>query len=125
MPDVGDEARATLDRLVGVAVDNLRSDTEKILEAVFGKYGHLQTDIPERMRRGDVKNPAVAVFGYGDWVKDHGVEGVKPLMANVKPKLVRYLPLTARKLDEQLLTLGCRIKVYSGKWLACSRKHTS
>ena len=87
---MNDQAQAAIESMVGQAVKKSREEIIKINAAVFGKFGHLQTDIPEVMRRADVKNPAVSVLGWGDWLKDNGLTGLQDMISNMNPKVVRH-----------------------------------
>lgn len=49
---------------------------DTLVSAVLGNKVS-QDEIPKGMRKGGVKNPAVAVFGWGTWLKDKPTEGLK------------------------------------------------
>ncbi|KAK5739053.1 hypothetical protein LTR17_005571 [Elasticomyces elasticus] len=90
-PDVGDEARATIDKMVASTIDALQDNISRLTESVFGKFGAIQSDIPQKMLRGDVVNPAVSVFGSGDWMRDHATEGLDASIAKQKDELKKSL----------------------------------
>jgi hypothetical protein len=61
-----DDTQALLDNLT----EGVYESINKIVAAVFGKQGHLQSDLPASMVPGKTVNPAVGVFGYGAWLRD-------------------------------------------------------
>jgi len=102
-PDMNDQAQAAIESMVGQAVKKSREEIIKINAAVFGKFGHLQTDIPEVMRRADVKNPAVSVLGWGDWLKDNGLSGLQDMISDMNPKIVRHTHHNSLSWDQTLI----------------------
>jgi len=120
---MNDQAQVAIESMVGQAVKQSREEIIKIVGAVFGKFGHLQSDIPEVMRRAGVKNPAVSVLGWGDWLKDNGLSGLQEMISNMNPKIVRHhLYITHMGSDTDLTT---RTKPSSGKWPASTSAPTS
>ena len=99
---MNDQAQAAIESMVGQAVKKSREEIIKINAAVFGKFGHLQTDIPEVMRRADVKNPAVSVLGWGDWLKDNGLTGLQDMISNMNPKIVCHIHRHSFSCDQAL-----------------------
>ncbi|OQO10077.1 hypothetical protein B0A48_04433 [Cryoendolithus antarcticus] len=86
-PDVGAEARATIDGMVGDGIKALQDNIGIITSSVFGKVGAKQDDIPMIMRTGGgARHPAVQVFGWGNSVKDHATEGLTEIVAKQKEK---------------------------------------
>ena len=49
------------------------NNIDTILSAVFGNKVS-QEEIPQSMRRGHVKNPALAIFGGGRWLMNNPTE---------------------------------------------------
>ncbi|KAJ3547829.1 hypothetical protein NM208_g1311 [Fusarium decemcellulare] len=85
------EATDTIRGLVAIVAAQGKAGISKIVNAVFGKYTHLQTDIPEVMRVGDVSNPAVSVFGWGGWLKDHSLDNLESVVSTMKKNLDQAL----------------------------------
>ncbi|KPM40559.1 hypothetical protein AK830_g5976 [Neonectria ditissima] len=85
------EATDTFRTLLAIVAKQGFQNIDKIVAAVFGKQGHKQTDIPEVMRVGGVTNPAIQVFGWGSWLKDHGLDKLDGVIDTMKTNLDQAL----------------------------------
>ncbi|KAF4778701.1 hypothetical protein HER10_EVM0009051 [Colletotrichum scovillei] len=85
------EATDTIRGLLAIVAKQGFANIKAIVASTFGKQGHKQTDIPEVMRVGGVKNPAVSVFGWGSWLRDHPLNNLDDVISKMKTNLDQAL----------------------------------
>ncbi|KAK7438834.1 hypothetical protein Landi51_11481 [Colletotrichum acutatum] len=85
------EATDTIRGLLAIVAKQGFANIKAIVASTFGKQGHKQTDIPEVMRVGGVKNPAVSVFGWGSWLRDHALNNLDDVISKMKTNLDQAL----------------------------------
>ncbi|KXH32852.1 hypothetical protein CSIM01_04345 [Colletotrichum simmondsii] len=85
------EATDTIRGLLAIVAKQGFANIKAIVASTFGKQGHKQTDIPEIMRVGGVKNPAVSVFGWGSWLRDHPLNNLDDVISKMKTNLDQAL----------------------------------
>lgn len=86
--DHSQAAEAMMDGLLKDSMTEVANGIDTIVNAVGGKQGHLQSDIPEEMIWGNSKNPAVQVFAGGQWLYSSPGSGIIELFQGVGAKMV-------------------------------------
>lgn len=92
-PNDAVEAKDSATKLMIKVRDDGRAVIEDIIGGMFGRKGTPQSKIPEPMLVGDAKykNPCVRVFGWGAWVKDDALEGLKDMIHTMRGNMVSHL----------------------------------
>ena len=65
---------------------------DTLVSAVFGNQVG-QDEIPKNMRKGEVKNPAVSVFGWGVWLLDNPTENLQKRFERIGDLMVGAVAL--------------------------------